>query len=158
METANQLLRDWRDINRARGGKPQRPASGTAKHTAPRQSTSSDQQMSQVGGQFDRMRIGTEPPGTDPAYGGRPQQMSPPPPTGLPSDPRQGQPPPLMSHASQAAYNQGPQRPASGARPPVQPGHEAGLPGRPGPGYDGPPDAYPQYDVGVDCCACLALY
>jgi hypothetical protein len=123
METANQLLRDWRDINRARGGKTARPASTASKHPQ-RPSTgsaASDSPVAQLSGQMGGMRLsGAESQPGEGMYGGRQQTMSPP--LGLPQDPRQSM------------------RPPPGAGPPVPPGypHSQGLPARPGQGYEAP--------------------
>lgn len=133
METANELLRNWRDINRARGDKAQsRP--GPRQH--PEYShTTSPSLDSQMGNAMDRMRIGSAPevPAVD-AYGR---------PTSLPATPDR--------YSSDPRYNQAPSQPSvqsppfgskppPGARVPIPPGYPqetTPLPSRPPPGaYD----------------------
>ncbi|KAI0051126.1 hypothetical protein FA95DRAFT_1535253 [Auriscalpium vulgare] len=133
METANQLLRDWREINRARGGKaPSAPPARIRQPTLP-----PVDQTGQVAGDFDRLRLtGTEqqPPQPEPARH-YPQQPS--------YDRRQQQPLPGPFPVSHGAGG-----PPPGARPPVPPAYaheQFNQPsqGRPSSGYEQPADAYP---------------
>ncbi|THH15363.1 hypothetical protein EW146_g5101 [Bondarzewia mesenterica] len=106
METANQLLRDWRDINRARGGKTAvtgRPPPRIQAMIPPPSDI-----MTGVSGEMDRLRLsGAEPP-AEPAYGRQqPQQPL------TPYDRRQQQPLPGSF----------PTQPPPGARPPVTPAY-----------------------------------
>lgn len=132
METANELLRNWRDINRARGDKAQsRP--GPRPHLEYSHTTSPSLD-SQMGNAIDRMKIGPAPeaPAVD-AYGR---------PTSLPATPDR--------YSSDSRYNQAPpqpyvqspplgSKPLPAARVPIPPGYpqETPLPSRPPPGaYD----------------------
>ena len=134
METANELLRNWRDINRARGDKAQsRPGPGPRQY--PEYShTTSPSLDSQMGSAIDRMKIGPLPevPAVD-AFG-RPTSL-PATPDRYSSDPRYNQAPPQQ-------YVQSPplgSKPPPGARVPIPSGYpqETPLPSRPPPGaYD----------------------
>jgi hypothetical protein len=138
METANQLLRDWRDINKARGGKAgvlSRPPGPS--HPAGRYTHSPSPSLDgQLGGAMGRLAVtgGPEPalPVVD-AYGRRQQTQS----------PTQDKLAPDPRYQQQAPYV--PQQPPLGARPPpgaripIPPGYpqEHVKPGRPPPGaYD----------------------
>ncbi|KAG5645474.1 hypothetical protein DXG03_006019 [Asterophora parasitica] len=152
METANELLRNWRDINRLRVDKAQRPQPpraypDTSMHTA---SPSID---SQIGGAMDRLKLGQEPgprlPPVDP-YGRplstaqdryqdprqqyppqSPQQQQQP----LPPQPQQQQIPPYTQPTPPNA------RPPAGARVPIPPVFPQD--GRPSQGaYEGGLDEY----------------
>ncbi|GLB38534.1 putative protein kinase c [Lyophyllum shimeji] len=146
METANELLRNWRDINRQRVDKAQARPPARAPDTVHASSPSIDSQM---GGAMDRLKLtGVPEPGAPPttldSYG-RP----------LPaaqdrytdnrySDPRQYQQPPpqqqLPPQQQIPPYATPPgARPPAGARAPIPPGYPQD--GRPPPGaYDmGPP-------------------
>ncbi|KAJ7712435.1 protein kinase C1 [Mycena metata] len=136
METANILLRDWRDINKSRIDKT---------HNAPRKQLTMAESPTVAMG---NMRLGG--PETAPPDYGRP------PPGG--SDPRHQQLPqhpthPQMQPPGQMPYSpSGPAaRPPGGARVPVPPGYDPtqqGQQGRPPPGAYDPasalgPDGYP---------------
>jgi hypothetical protein len=136
METANQLLRDWRDINRTRGSKT---AAGPSPRVQPppAYSPSSDQ----TGGlpqEVERLRLGAEPPLPLPETPTqqRPYQQQP------PFDRRQQQQPLPGGYA--IAHPPGGMPPPVGARPavaPAFPNEPIVLPGvrPPPPGYDQPP-------------------
>lgn len=140
METANQLLRAWRDINGERGGK----AASKTVRTQPRpQATlppASPDQMTQLSGEMDRLRVtATEQiqQPADAAYN-RQQQQQP-----LPGyDRRQQQPLPGSF----------PGGPPPGARQPMPPGYANEVPqqpmGRPSSSYEQPPMAGDGYAQG----------
>ncbi|KAI0061640.1 hypothetical protein BV25DRAFT_1900312 [Artomyces pyxidatus] len=111
METANELLRNWRDINRARGGKTAAvPPPRSRQHTAP----PAVDQVGQVVGDMDRLRLtGAEmpPPQEPPA----PRQYSQQP----PFDRRQQQPLPGPFPVAHTP----PGGPPPGARAPVPPAY-----------------------------------
>ncbi len=143
METANILLRDWKDINKARTGRVQRPG--------PTQTPSAQSQISQYPGgptdmdqmmnDMDRMKLtGNEPPPppkpTDYGYGRQYQQTS----------PQDGRPP---DHRMAAQMQQAPSpyppgtptsapRPLPGGRPafPIEPVQPMAQPGRAVPPYE----------------------
>jgi len=138
METANELLRNWRDINKQRVDKAQaRPPGRTHPDGTHTTSPSFDSQM---GGAIDRLKLtggpepGVLPPPVD-AYG-RPLQAS----QDKYTDPRQyqQQPPPPPQQPSIPPYSQPSPpvtRPPAGARVPIPPGYPQD--GRPPPGaYD----------------------
>lgn len=84
METANQLLRDWRDINKARGSKTlsqsrQQTASTYASQYASPLPPTPEVQMDQLGTDMERTRIGepTVPPKMADYSYGRQQTQSP---------------------------------------------------------------------------------
>ncbi|TFY57868.1 hypothetical protein EVG20_g8375 [Dentipellis fragilis] len=114
METANQLLRDWRDINRARGGKA---AVAAGRQPRPQTTMPPPEQMGQIAGELDRMRLSstdqlpTAPSSGEPFMGRMQQQPL------LPSYDRRQQQQPLPG-----PYPGGP---PPGARPPVPPGYVA---------------------------------
>ncbi|CAL1713348.1 unnamed protein product [Somion occarium] len=129
METANQLLRDWKDINKARGGRTatsSRPPPQTAASLPQvQQYPGSPYPVDQLSAGMDRMRLtASEQPPTPskaPEYQyGRPQQ-----------DMRmqQQQPP--------AGYGQPGQRPVPGGRAPFPTEPVQAQPPRPAPGYEG---------------------
>ncbi|KAI0926894.1 hypothetical protein AcV5_007571 [Taiwanofungus camphoratus] len=138
METANQLLRDWRDINKARGGKAM-AQSRQATHYAQQSSRTPMQvpeaQMEILSGDVDRMRMG-EPPvpsKMDVAYS-RQQTYTPPP--DMQTDQRLGQ-------TAQPSYPGQSPRPLPGGRSPMspafpsEPSQSPMVPGRPASGgYD----------------------
>ncbi|THG97780.1 hypothetical protein EW026_g4282 [Hermanssonia centrifuga] len=152
METANILLRDWKDINKARTGRVQRPG--------PTQTPSAQSQISQYPGgptdmdqmmnDMDRMKLtGNEPPPppkpTDYGYGRQYQQTS----------PQDGRPP---DHRMAAQMQQAPSpyppgtptsapRPLPGGRPafPIEPVQPMAQPGRAVPPYE--QDGYYQSPV-----------
>lgn len=133
METANELLRNWRDINRAKGTKPSRQYPDQVPPSPP----SIDASLGQL------KLSGPEPAPPIDTYG-RPASV--PPPDRYPDPRYQPQPPPQQQFPSpQAGSTYGPPRPIQGpppgARVPVAPGYpqEPIIPGRmPGP-YDGAP-------------------
>ncbi|TFY81916.1 hypothetical protein EWM64_g2094 [Hericium alpestre] len=138
METANQLLRDWRDINRARGGKAGMTA--PRPQTRPQPSVAPSEPVGQISGELDHLRLtGAElPPGEFPP--GRVPSQQP-----LPSYDRRQQQQPLPG-----PYPGGP---PPGARQPAAPGYpmeQLGqpVPMRPPPGALEPsamiPDGYQQ--------------
>ncbi|KAJ7695998.1 protein kinase C1 [Mycena rosella] len=147
METANILLRDWRDINKTRGDKTQ---------TAPRKQLTMAESPTAA---MDRLTIGGAPslPTTPVDYNRPPPPASDPRYAPDPRDPRyyqqQQQPqqmPPQMPPPGQAPYPPGPPaaRPPGGGRVPVPPGYEPPQQGRPPPGAYDPasalgPDGYP---------------
>lgn len=138
METANQLLRDWRDINKARGGRTttmggRTQASGLS-HTQVQQPYSASPGFpgDQIAAGMDRMRL----------TGGE----QPPPPPKTPDYYRQQQQPPIPGQQPMqqppTGYPQQPARPSPGSRPPfptepVQPQAQ-----RPGAGYEQGGDGY----------------
>ncbi|KAJ7134427.1 hypothetical protein C8R44DRAFT_770454 [Mycena epipterygia] len=133
METANILLRDWRDINKSRGAQTQ---------TAPRkQLTMAESPTAAMG----NMRIGgPEAPPVD-NYG-RP----PPPASNQYNDPRYYQQPQQMPPPAQPPYMPAAPaaRPPGAAKVPLPPGYEQPQQGRPPPGAYDPasavgPDGYP---------------
>ncbi|OJA07784.1 hypothetical protein AZE42_06736, partial [Rhizopogon vesiculosus] len=138
METANQLLRDWRDINRARGGKA---AAATRPHAHPPASQTQTQVLPPadvpLSQSMDRLQLtGGEPPATvlavDPFGRRTPTQDG--------VDPRyyQQQPPSSV-----------PPRPPPGARipvPPAYPNEQLLPPAPPPPPPSQPPMAYDQED------------
>ena len=153
METANELLRNWRDINRARGDKAQvRPP--------PRQYTeqihTTSPSLDSTIGAVDRMKIGVpeiSPPPAD-AFG-RPASV-PPPSDRYPQDPRyyqQQQPPQPQPQQYQQQPPQippfgQPSRPPPGARVPIPPGYsQDAMQGRAQSPYDAGP-SIPGSDVG----------
>lgn len=66
METANMLLRDWKDINRARGGRVAQQRQHTQSHPSPSQAylpPMHDAPMDHLGGDMGRLKLtGAEPP------------------------------------------------------------------------------------------------
>ncbi|OSX59795.1 hypothetical protein POSPLADRAFT_1172041 [Postia placenta MAD-698-R-SB12] len=132
METANQLLRDWRDINKARGGKTTTQSRQTTQYTQlPRSPMPPEPPLDQLTGDMDRMKVAEPPlPQKDVSYG-RPQMQTPPPES---LDQRMAQPP-------SAAYPAQPPRQATAGRTPGYPS-EPIQPGRPGPGGYEAQDAY----------------
>ncbi|KII86671.1 hypothetical protein PLICRDRAFT_43314 [Plicaturopsis crispa FD-325 SS-3] len=146
METANQLLRDWRDINRARGGKASAaPRASTHAHT--HAAPPSDAQLA---GDVGRLRLQGAEAGAVDAYG-RPLSQGPP---GRVS-PEQRYGPPPGSYPS-AQQQPSAARPPPGARVPVPPGYhpdqqavpppQTGRP--PPPSFDQPPPAQEDYSSG----------
>lgn len=134
METANELLRNWRDINRARGDKIAKPPRQYPDQVPP-SPPSIDASMGQL------KLLGPEPMSPTSETYGRPASV--PPSTDRYSESRYQ--PPAPQHQSQTAPSYGSPRPIQGpppgARVPVAPGYpqEAIVPGRmPGP-YDGVP-------------------
>ena len=150
METANELLRNWRDINRARGDKAQVRPPPRQQYTEQIHTTSPS--LDSTIGAVDRLKIsGPEmgPPSAD-AYG-RPASV-PPPSDRYPPDPRyyqQQQPPPQVPPPQQyqqqppqiPPFGQQPTRPPPGARVPIPPGYpQDPMQGRSQSPYDvGPP-------------------
>lgn len=138
METANQLLRNWRDINRARGSKA---AAGPSPRVQlpPAYSPSSDQ----TGGlpqEVERLRLSAEPSLPETPTQQRPYQQQP------PFDRRQQQP---LPGGYPIAHPPGGMPPPVGARPavaPAFPNEPIVLPGvrPPPPGYDQPPPVAPE--------------
>jgi hypothetical protein len=140
METANQLLRDWRDINRARGS---RAAAVTQAPRVQPPPAYSDQTGS-VTQEMERLRVtGAEPtlPEAPPQQRHYPQQLSidrrqqqQPLPGGFPvTHPSGGMPPPVGARPAVA--------PAFPNEPIVPPGVRV-----PPPGYEQPPPAAPVLD------------
>ena len=132
METANQLLRDWRDINRARGSKV--PGQVPRATLPPAYSPSPDQTGS-LPQDMERLRlIGTEPPRPETPTQQRhyPQQPS--------FDRRQPQQP--LPGTFPAPHTPGGMPPPVGARPAVAPAfpNESIVP----PGVRPPPPSYDQ--------------
>lgn len=130
METANQLLRDMRDINKARGGRTLPP---------PRQSSRSQQptgpaDMSQMVGAVDRMKLEQQSTVPDGRMPGMPPQAV---------DPRLQQPSLQMSPSPSQSPQMAP-RPMPGRVHP--PAYEQPPPGAGAlnvrPGYDHPADGY----------------
>ena len=157
METANKLLSDWREINRARGGQAVRPSPQTQTYS-PTAPPSSDA-AAQIGPGMDRMRLtgGPEfaPSPVDPF--GRPPLK--PPPQERPGADYPQQPPPQQS-GPMMGYNLPPSaRPPPGARIPIPPGYPQDQlllnqqQNRPPMGYEQVPQAAPDgfpapYQVG----------
>jgi len=139
METANQLLRDWRDINKARGGRTVTQARTQYSRPQPRSPMPPEPQLDQLGSDMDRMRIAEPPvPQKDISYGR--QQTQTPPPEVLASD--------RMVQPSPGPYPAQAPRPSPAGRTPMsppfptEPSLQQALPARPGPnGYE-PQDAY----------------
>jgi hypothetical protein len=158
METANQLLRDLRDINRARGGRAAtipggKPSQATGQYSHGHSNSFSQQPdmgMGQLSGPMDRLKLTgamTEP--ADPY--GRPTNQ--PQPDRYTQDPRFTQQQQQQGPGSYADPRAGSPvaRPPPGARIPIPPGYpqqdqQVPLPGpgKPLPGYEHrPPDGYP---------------
>jgi classical protein kinase C len=150
METANELLRNWRDINRARGDKVAKPPKQYPEQVPP-SPPSLDGSM----GQLKLTGLGLEPTPTTIDTYGRPASV--PPSTDRYPDSRyQPSPPPQQYPLPQATSTYGSPRPIQGpppgARVPVAPGYpqETIIPGRmpgpfdggPAPGPYGPPSGY----------------
>jgi hypothetical protein len=134
METANELLRNVRDINRLKGDKAARPI-GRPHIESHVTSPSIDSQM---GGAIDRVKLTGAEPGTPAADGyGRPLPS--------PASDRQYQ---QQQQQQQQQYVQPPVRPPTGARIPVPPGYPQDA--RPPPGaYDpGVPGSLDGYSAG----------
>ncbi|KAJ6557313.1 protein kinase C1 [Mycena vulgaris] len=142
METANILLRDWRDINKTRGDKTQ---------TAPRkQPTMAEPPTAAMAG----MRLGGPEMTASPVDYNRPPPASDrlsyaPDPRYYQQQPQQSMPPQMLP-PGQAPYSPAPPpaRPPGGARVPGPPGYEQPQQGRPPPGSYDPasalgPDGYP---------------
>ena len=133
METANQLLRDWRDINRARTSKA---AAGQFPRVQPPPAYSPS--LDQTGGlpqEVERLRLGAEHPLPETPTQQRPYQQQP------PFDRRQQQQP---LPGGYSISHPGGMPPPVGARPavaPAFPNEPIVLPGvrPPPPGYDQPP-------------------
>jgi hypothetical protein len=140
METANQLLRNWRDINRARGSK------GTAAGQPPRAAPPPSYPPDQTGGlsqDMERLRLSAEPPRPEtpsqqrpypqqPSFDRRQQQQQPLPGT-FPVHPSGGMPPPVGA------------RPAVAPSYPNEPIVPPGVRPSP-PSYDQPPPVAPMLD------------
>ncbi|KAF4617149.1 hypothetical protein D9613_005994 [Agrocybe pediades] len=150
METANELLRNWRDINRARGDKAQsRPA---ARQYSDQQHPSIPPLDSTIGA-MDRMRL-TSPEMTSPPDNyGRPPS-GPAPTDRYPTDPRYYQQQQQQQHLQQQQqplppqpqgpqpYGQQPARPPPGARVPIPPTYPSQEPPQGRSSYEvGPPAA-----------------
>lgn len=142
METANILLRDWKDINRVRGGRMQQQKQSTLQQSPyPGTPVMHDQPMDQISGDMDRMQLGNEPPPPPktPDYYRQSPQI---PTKDLRQDPRMA--PPMQP---QSPYPPG--TPTSGQRP-LPPSGPAGRPAFPTepmqPPMQGraPPSAYEQ--------------
>jgi classical protein kinase C len=167
METANQLLRDWRDINKARGGKVV-AASRQSAHAHPAHqyqqapvSPPLESPTTQLGNSMDRLML-TEAghPGVDP-FPGRQQTQSPSQ-ERFPSDSR------YPSQAQQTTPYTVPQnvppgvRPPPGARIPIPPGYPIDQqilspPGRPASGvYEQAPQVGPE-PAGYQVCSLIFL-
>jgi hypothetical protein len=167
METANQLLRDLRDINRARGGKAvtaNRPSQPTQTSQYPAGLAPSDS-VAQIGNSVERLRLTAGPETGTPMLEpySRPQAVTPLPDRPAP-DPRYLQQQPMQPQMT-APYNIPPAvRPPPGARIPIPPGYPQDLlfsqqqqqqqqQGRPTIGYEQvlptAPDGYssPNYQV-----------
>ena len=157
METANKLLSDWREINRARGGQAARPSPQTQTYspTAPPPSDAA----AQIGPGMDRMRLTGGPefaPGPVDPFGRPPLK---PPPQERPGADYPQQLPPQQS-GPMMGYNMPPSaRPPPGARIPIPPGYPQDQlllnqqQSRPPMGYEQAPQAAPDgfpapYQVG----------
>lgn len=131
METANQLLRDWRDINRARTSKA--AASQFPRVQPPPAYAPSSDQTGGLPQEVERLRLGAEPPLSETSTQQRPYQQQP------PFDRRQQQQP--LPGGYSISHPGG--MPPPGARPAVSPAfpNEPIVPGvrPPPPGYDQPP-------------------
>lgn len=127
METANELLRNVRDINRLKGDKAARPAGRPHPESTHAPSLSLD---SQIGGAIDRLKLTGAETGAGAVDGhGRP----------LPS------PAPDRQYQQQQPYVQPPVRPPTGGRIPVPPGYPQDTrppPGAYDPGVPGSLDGY----------------
>ncbi|OCH91879.1 hypothetical protein OBBRIDRAFT_886681 [Obba rivulosa] len=121
METANQLLAQWKDINRARGGRTMtQPRSATQASQQYSRTAPPEMQQDQMAADMERLKV-TEPPvppkGTD--YYGR---QSPAPPRDAYNDPRQVQQPPPSPNAYTTQTPPTGTRPLpAGGRPPMAP-------------------------------------
>jgi hypothetical protein len=161
METANELLRNWRDINRARGGKagavgrPQPPHTQSG-HGYAHTPTLSDSQMAQLGGGMDRLKLtGADSPSMvqmDP-FGSQSQSPSQ---DRFPLDSRQQQQQQHSGYPGPQSPSPAIGRPPPGAKMAVAPGYESPVmspaSGRPNTGgYEYPSpvglDGYSQYSV-----------
>ncbi|KAA1478935.1 hypothetical protein DENSPDRAFT_845962 [Dentipellis sp. KUC8613] len=133
METANQLLRDWRDINRARGGKA---AVSAGRQPRPQTTIPSTEQMGQIASELDRTRLSSTdqlpaaPSSGEPLMARMQQQPLP------PSYDRRQQQQPLPG-----PYPSGP---PPGARPPAPPGYATDHPSQTAPVH--PPPGGPDQD------------
>ncbi|KAJ7459690.1 protein kinase C1 [Mycena latifolia] len=137
METANILLRDWRDINKTRSDKSQ---SGRSKQPTISESPTSAMDRLRLGAPEAASPVDYRPPPASDRYAPDPRYF--------PQQPQQGQMPPQMLPPGQAPYSPAPPpvRPPGGGR--VPPGYEQPQQGRPPPGAYDPsstlgPDGYP---------------
>jgi hypothetical protein len=180
METANQLLQDWRTINRAKeaaGGKgrPQPSKLPTHRQSSSATLSQSDYQMSQVNQGMGQMRLDpTSPQQSHDPFGREPHS----PPMGAmnvgPQDPRYQQYPQSQPGPGQYSQGQGspaPPRLPPGARMPVPiPGpqgyQDPSQQQRPPPGYDQSLPPFPQdqngsrppaFDVSYYSTSCFPL-
>ena len=151
METANELLRNWRDINRARGDRIAKPPRQYANQMSP--------SLPSIDANLSHLKLsGPEPaPPTMDTYS-RPSSV--PPSTDRYPDSRY-QPQPPQQLPSQTALAYGSPRPIQGpppgARIPVAPGYpqEPIVPGRMAAPYDGlPPPAPYGVPSGYQVCRC----
>lgn len=148
METANELLRSWRDINRQRNDKQFRAATGIQKVSRtppPMLPPAADTQVNQLGQAMDRMRVSTPDSATYDSYG-RPTGSSP---DRYPQDSRYYQQPSSPAPSSQGpSYS--PQQQAQALPGRIPPGvRPPGPPGGPGypPQISRPPSRpYEQFD------------
>lgn len=126
METANQLLRDWRDINRARGGKATAVSKQTAPTHAPQQYQHSPVSSVDMSQNMQQLKlVGTE----TPDYFGHQNLAL----EGRPPDPRFQQAPQTYSPPPST-----PSRPPTGTR--ISPGYDQQqLPPSVRPSYEPPP-------------------
>ena len=151
METANILLRDWKDINRARGGRVQQQQQkpGYPSQTQQYPGAPGHPEMDQLSNDMDRMQlVGSEPtPPPKPADYGYARQSPQLPGKDLRQDSRMA--PPMQ----QGPGSYSPSTPSSATRPlPTGPSGRPAFPsepvqspiqqGRPAPGYDQDPFAY----------------
>ncbi|KAH8104491.1 hypothetical protein BXZ70DRAFT_1047582 [Cristinia sonorae] len=149
METANQLLRDWRDINRARSGRPTAPVRGPQPPQHHQYPGTPQQTEAQLSPEMGRLRLTSEPPlpPKTPEYQyGRPQQ----PPMQQRPDPRlvqaMQQPlPPTPGGSYSPSTRTQPLAGPSGKPPfPTEPIQQPLPPRNAAPPYEAtpPPDAY----------------
>ncbi|KAJ6508992.1 protein kinase C1 [Mycena sanguinolenta] len=124
METANILLRNWRDINKNRESKTVPPKQLPM---AAAESPTTAMGNMRIGSETAPPDYGRPPPAADPRYAPDPRQQYQQPP----------QPP------MQPQYTQPPTQPPYSAGPPARPPGGAQVPIPPGPGYNQPPQGRP---------------
>ncbi|THH31172.1 hypothetical protein EUX98_g3004 [Antrodiella citrinella] len=149
METANQLLRDWRDINKARGGRPPAPTrtSQPQQYQYPGTPQLEASQLSPEMGRLKLTGVEPPPPPKTPDYQyGRPQQPPQPRPDPRLTQSMQQPLPPTPGATYSPSSRPQPLPGGPGGKPPfpIEPISQTPPLRPPAQAYEAPPDAYYQ--------------